>query len=41
LKEVDSGIWQIDFMSYTMGFFDEESDGFTPCDDPFGFKILD
>jgi len=39
LKEVDSGIWQIDFMSYTMGFFDEESDGFTPSDDPFGFKI--
>jgi len=41
LKEVDSGIWQIDFMSYTLGFFDEENDGFTPCDDPFGFKILD
>lgn len=40
LKEVDSGIWQIDFMSYTLGFFDEESDGFTPSDDPFGFKIL-
>jgi putative transposase len=41
LKEVDSGIWQIDFMSYTLGFFDEESDRFTPCEDPFGFKILD
>ena len=40
LKKVDSGIWQVDFMSYTLGFFDEESDGFTPSDDPFGFKIL-
>ena len=40
LKEVDSGIWQVDFMSYTLGFFDEESDRFTPTDDPFGFKML-
>lgn len=39
LKEVDNGIWQVDFMSYTLGFFDEESDKFTPCDDPFGFNI--
>jgi len=39
LKEVDSGIWQVDFMSYMLGFFDEESNKFTPCDDPFGFKI--
>ena len=39
LKEVDNGIWQVDFMSYTLGFFDVGSDNFTPCDDPFGFKI--
>ncbi len=39
LKEVDSGIWQIDFMSYTLGFFDEESGKFAPCNDPFGFQI--
>ena len=39
LKEVESGIWQVDFMSYTLGFFDAESDKFAPCDDPFGFKI--
>lgn len=39
LKEVDSGIWQVDFMNYTLGFFDEESDKFAPCEDPFGFKI--
>jgi len=40
LKEVDSGIWQVDFMSYTLGFFDEGSYKFTPCDDPFGFNIV-
>ena len=40
LKEVDIGIWQVDFMSYTLGFFDEESDRFTPSEDPFGFKLL-
>lgn len=39
LKEVDSGIWQVDFMSYTLGFFDVGSTKFSPCDDPFGFKI--
>ena len=39
LQEVDSGIWKIDFMSYTLGFFDEESDRFSPTDDPFGFKM--
>jgi len=40
LKEVDSGIWQVDFMSYTLGFFDVGSDKFTPCEDPFRFKIV-
>lgn len=39
LKEVDSGIWQVDFMNYTLGFFDEESDKFTPYEDPFGFNM--
>lgn len=39
LKEVDDGIWQVDFMSYTLGFFDEESNKFAPGVDPFGFKI--
>jgi len=39
LKEVDSGIWQVDFMSYTLGFFDVLSNKFSLCDDPFGFKL--
>lgn len=40
LKEVESGIWQIDFMSYTLGFIDEESGKFAPKEDPFCFKII-
>jgi len=39
LKEVDDGIFQVDFLSYTLGFFDEESNKFAPCEDPFGFKL--
>ena len=39
LKEVDEGIWQVDFMDYTLGFFDKASDKFTPCRDPFGLNI--
>jgi len=39
LKAVDDCIWQVDFMSYTLGFFDEESNKFAPCEDPFGFKL--
>jgi len=39
MKEVDSGIWQVDFMSYTLGYFDEESRKFAPNDDPFGLRI--
>lgn len=38
LKEVDHGIWQVDFMSYTLGYFDEESYRFSPNDDPFGMR---
>jgi putative transposase len=39
IKEVDSGIWQVDFMSYNLGFFDSESKKFTPHEDPFGIRI--
>ena len=39
LREVDDGIWQVDFMSYTLGFFDEESNKFAPSEDPFGFRV--
>ena len=39
LKEVDNGIWRVDFMSYALGFFDEGCSQFTPCEDPFGFRL--
>ena len=39
LKYVDTGVWQVDFMSYTLGYFDEESRKFSPNDDPFGLRL--
>lgn len=39
LKAVDTGIWQVTFMSYILGYFDEESRKFSPNDDPFGLRI--
>jgi putative transposase len=39
LKQVDAGIWQVDFMSYTLGYFDEESRKFAPNDDPFSLRL--
>lgn len=39
LKRVDQGIWQVDFMSYNLGFFDEESRKFAPNEDPFGLHL--
>ena len=39
LKRLDDGVWQIDFMNFTLGYFDEEAFQFSPNDDPFGFKI--
>jgi len=39
ITEVENGIWQVGFMSYNLGFFDEECNNFAPIDDPFGFRI--
>lgn len=39
LKQVDAGIWQVDFMSYNLGYFDAESRSFAPNEDPFGIRI--
>ncbi|MBU0768581.1 MAG: IS481 family transposase [Proteobacteria bacterium] len=39
LNKVDDGIWQVDFMDYVLGYFDEENDKFAPREDPFGFKL--
>jgi transposase InsO family protein len=35
LSEEDYGIWQVSFMEYELGFFDEESMKFTPGPNPF------
>ena len=40
LKEIDSGIWQVDFMAYTLGYFDAESRRFSPNEDPFRIRML-
>ncbi|MFH1493619.1 MAG: IS481 family transposase [Pseudomonadota bacterium] len=39
IKEVDTGIWRVEFMNYTLGYFDEESKKFSPNDDPFGLRM--
>lgn len=39
LKEIEGGIWQVDFMDYTLGYFDVESNKFSPTEDPFGFRL--
>jgi putative transposase len=39
LKQLDTGLWQLDFMSNTLGFFDVESRKFSPADDPFGLRL--
>lgn len=39
LTEVDDNIWEVYFMDYQLGFFDEYSKKFSPTDDPFGIKL--
>jgi len=40
IKEVGDGIWLVTFMSYDLGYFDEESKRLEPLDNPFGSKVL-
>jgi putative transposase len=39
LKEVDDHIWEVTFMDYDLGFFDEQCRTFSPKGDPFGIKL--
>lgn len=39
LNEVDDNIWEVNFMDYPLGYFDEFSCKFAPKDDPFGIKL--
>lgn len=39
LREVDDRIWEVSFMDYEIGFFDEYGRKFSPKLDPFGIKL--
>ena len=39
LNEVDDHIWEVSFMDYDLGFFDEMNRIFSPKGDPFGIKL--
>lgn len=40
IRQVDDRIWQVSFMTYDLGFFDEVSGQFEPGTNPFGSKVL-
>jgi putative transposase len=39
LLEADDTIWEVYFMDYLLGYFDEYSRKFAPREDPFGIKL--
>lgn len=40
IREVDDKIWQVSFMEYDLGYFDEQVGRVEPGDNPFGTKVL-
>ena len=40
IREVSDKVWQVSFMQYDLGFFDEDSRRFEPGENPFGPKVL-
>lgn len=40
IKEVSEKIWLVSFMSYDLGYFDEDSKRFEPLENPFAAKVL-
>ncbi len=40
IKQVDDFTWQVSFMDYDLGYFDEKSGKFEPGANPFGPKVL-
>lgn len=40
IRQVEDKVWLVTFMSYDMGYFDEESGRFEPGPSPFGPKVL-
>jgi hypothetical protein len=39
IKEVDEGIWVVNFMHYDLGYFDPEQKTLQPLDNPFGTRL--
>jgi len=39
IKEVDDGLWQVSFMQFDLGYFDEKSKRFEPGSNPFALKV--
>ena len=40
VRQVDDKIWLVSFMSYDLGYFDEETNRVEPGENPFGAKVL-
>ena len=40
VRQVDDKIWQVSFMDYDLGYFDEEANCVEPGENPFGAKVL-
>ena len=40
IKQVDDRLWLTSFMTYDLGYFDEDSCRLEPIEDPFGSKVL-
>jgi hypothetical protein len=39
LKEVEDGIWLVNFMHYNLGYIDLEQKTLQPIDNPFGTRL--
>lgn len=39
IREVDDGLWQVSFMNYDLGYFDQKSKRFEPGANPFASKV--
>lgn len=39
LQEADDNLWEVHFLDYLLGYFDEISRKFAPREDPFGIKL--
>ena len=40
MKQVDDKLWLASFMSYDLGYFDEDACRLEPIENPFAAKVL-